>query len=107
MATVKLLLLLAMLPGQHYSMTAPNARPPSGELRKQVGWELVILWLPALLRVRTSVQISILEAAVLTTLLSVFVLVVDTLRMRCGVRGHRLLSPGPLTEYRTLPCPQR
>ncbi|KAF8840677.1 hypothetical protein BDN67DRAFT_903130 [Paxillus ammoniavirescens] len=46
MATVKLLLLLAMLPGQHYSMTAPNARPPSGELRKQVGWELVMPRLP-------------------------------------------------------------
>jgi len=51
MATVKLLLLLAMLPGQHYSMTAPNARPPSGELRKQVGWELVMPWLPAVGRV--------------------------------------------------------
>ncbi|KIJ07789.1 hypothetical protein PAXINDRAFT_173248 [Paxillus involutus ATCC 200175] len=28
-------------------MTAPNARPTSGELGKQVGWELVIPWLPA------------------------------------------------------------
>ncbi|KIJ18334.1 hypothetical protein PAXINDRAFT_9404 [Paxillus involutus ATCC 200175] len=68
MAIVKLLLLLAVLPGQHYSMTAPNARPPSGELRKQVGWELVIPWLPGLFRVRVSIQISILEAAGLTHL---------------------------------------
>ncbi|KAF8840673.1 hypothetical protein BDN67DRAFT_628509 [Paxillus ammoniavirescens] len=51
MAIVKLLVFLAILPGQHYAMTAPNARPPSGELRKQVGWELVIPRLPALFRV--------------------------------------------------------
>ncbi|KIK94944.1 hypothetical protein PAXRUDRAFT_827493 [Paxillus rubicundulus Ve08.2h10] len=50
MATAKLLLLLAMLPAQHYSTTPPNARPPSGELRKQVGWELVIPRVPMLLR---------------------------------------------------------
>ncbi|KIK94939.1 hypothetical protein PAXRUDRAFT_141796 [Paxillus rubicundulus Ve08.2h10] len=40
-----------MLPGLHYSMTAPNTRPPSGELRKQVGWELVIPLLPGMFRV--------------------------------------------------------
>ncbi|KAF8840671.1 hypothetical protein BDN67DRAFT_968248 [Paxillus ammoniavirescens] len=51
MAIVKLLLLLAMLPGQHCAMTAPNARPPPGELRKQVGWELVMPWLPGMFRV--------------------------------------------------------
>ncbi|KIK94942.1 hypothetical protein PAXRUDRAFT_417269 [Paxillus rubicundulus Ve08.2h10] len=50
MVTEKLLLLLVMLPAQHYSMTPPNARPPSGELRKQVGWELVIPRVAMLLR---------------------------------------------------------
>ncbi|KAF9238466.1 hypothetical protein BU15DRAFT_75164 [Melanogaster broomeanus] len=42
MAIGKLLLLLAVTTGQHYSMTAPNTRPPSNELHKQVGWELAI-----------------------------------------------------------------
>ncbi|KAF8840669.1 hypothetical protein BDN67DRAFT_968241 [Paxillus ammoniavirescens] len=50
MAIVKLLLLLTMLSGQHYSTTAPNARPPSGELRQQVRWEAAILWMPILLK---------------------------------------------------------
>jgi len=50
MAIVKLLLLLAMLSGQHYATTAPNARPPSGELRQQARWEVAILWLPILLK---------------------------------------------------------
>ncbi|KAF8840674.1 hypothetical protein BDN67DRAFT_1069132 [Paxillus ammoniavirescens] len=50
MAITKLLLLLTMLTGQHYSMTAPNARPPSDELRTQVGWELVIPRVPTVLR---------------------------------------------------------
>ncbi|KAF8840672.1 hypothetical protein BDN67DRAFT_628512 [Paxillus ammoniavirescens] len=50
MVTAKLLLLLAILPSQHYSMTSPNARPPSGELRKQVGWELVVPWVAIALR---------------------------------------------------------
>ncbi|KIJ08276.1 hypothetical protein PAXINDRAFT_89075 [Paxillus involutus ATCC 200175] len=50
MVVAKLLLLLAMLPSQHCSMTPPNARPPSSELRKQVGWELVIPWVAIALR---------------------------------------------------------
>ncbi|KIJ08273.1 hypothetical protein PAXINDRAFT_139396, partial [Paxillus involutus ATCC 200175] len=50
MAIVKLLLLLAMLSGQHYATTAPNARPPSGELRQQARWEVAILWVPVLLK---------------------------------------------------------
>ncbi|KAF9238465.1 hypothetical protein BU15DRAFT_75163 [Melanogaster broomeanus] len=42
MAIGKLLLLLAAITCQHYAITAPNTRPPSDELRKQVGWELVL-----------------------------------------------------------------
>ncbi|KAF8840668.1 hypothetical protein BDN67DRAFT_628577 [Paxillus ammoniavirescens] len=64
MATVKLLLLLAMLAGQHYSSTAPNARPPSGELRQQVRWEAVIPWLPILLKVFVGLW-TLLESVVL------------------------------------------
>ncbi|KAF9230170.1 hypothetical protein BU15DRAFT_69424 [Melanogaster broomeanus] len=42
MAIGKLLLLLAVATCQHCASTAPNTRPPSDELRKQVGWELVV-----------------------------------------------------------------
>jgi protein-S-isoprenylcysteine O-methyltransferase Ste14 len=59
MATLKLLLLIAILPGQHSCMTPPNERPPSGELRKQTAWELAIPRAAALFRVRISVQISL------------------------------------------------
>ncbi|KIJ04695.1 hypothetical protein PAXINDRAFT_32600, partial [Paxillus involutus ATCC 200175] len=51
MATLKLLLLIAILPGQHSCMTPPNERPPSGELRKQTAWELAIPRAAALFRV--------------------------------------------------------
>ncbi|KIK90964.1 hypothetical protein PAXRUDRAFT_14051 [Paxillus rubicundulus Ve08.2h10] len=51
MATLKLLLLIAIIPGQHSCMTPPNGRPASGELRRQTTWELAIPRAAALFKV--------------------------------------------------------
>ncbi|KAF9221769.1 hypothetical protein BS17DRAFT_784673 [Gyrodon lividus] len=64
MTIIKLLLLLAVLVGQHYSATPPNARPPPGELRKQVGWELAIPWVAGLVKVLWG-SWALVESAVL------------------------------------------
>ncbi|KAF9238463.1 hypothetical protein BU15DRAFT_75161 [Melanogaster broomeanus] len=67
MAIGKLLLLLAVATCQHYASTAPNTRPPSDELRKQVGWELVVprfaILSKALLWSLTLAECSVLFAA--------------------------------------------
>ncbi|KIJ64359.1 hypothetical protein HYDPIDRAFT_175689 [Hydnomerulius pinastri MD-312] len=67
MAFGKIVLLIAIMIGQHYSATAPNARPPSEELRKQTGWELVFPNLARVLKVIpwvwTLAEVAVLFAA--------------------------------------------